>query len=78
MSAYVRLTGENGQPVYVRPDLVAIVSGWPTEGGKVKTRVTAAYGANEWVRESPDRVVALLTADTATQYEQPDLFGGDQ
>jgi hypothetical protein len=72
MTAFVRLTGENGQPVYVRPELVAIVSGWPTEKG-VKTRVTAAYGANEWVREAPDRVVALLTGE-AEQVEQRSLL----
>ena len=74
MSTFVKLTGENGQPVYVRPELVAIVSGWLTDKGTIKTRVTAAYGANEWVREAPDRVVALLSADAAPHYEQPDLF----
>ena len=74
MSAFVRLTGDHGQPVYVRRELVAVVSGWNMEGGTVKTRVTAAYGAHEWVKESPDRVVELLASDAAPQYEQPDLF----
>lgn len=73
MAAFVRLTGDNGQAVYVRPELVAIVSGWKTDSG-LKTRVTAAYGANEWVRESPDRVVDLLTGEAQPDPEQRSLL----
>jgi len=71
--AFIRLTGENGQPVYVRPGLVAVVSGWKTESG-LKTRVTAAYGAHEWVREAPDQVVALLTGEAEPVAEQRSLL----